>query len=185
MKKRYRVTKEQLEMVVESLVSEDSLVENKEEVLEEGIFDRLKMKFKSKVESWLDKLSQSDDPEVQKALATVRAAASDVEGEDIPSKMMESILKIGEVISEDDNKMSDVDKGINKVKEIGGWGAAAVSFVTAVGTLIKAAMGAGMYTLGLPVGVVVLLMLAIMVPSAVIGGTATGKRLRDKGKKGY
>ena len=192
MKKRYRVTKEQLEMVVESLVSEDSLVENKEEVLEEGIFDRLKMKFKSKVESWLDKLSQSDDPEVQKALATVRAAASNVEAEDVPSErievsteMMESILKMGELISEDDNKMSKAERDINKVKEIGGWTSAGASFVTAVGTLIKAAMGAGMYTLGLPVGVVVLLMLAIMVPSAVIGGTATGKRLRDKGKKGY
>ena len=192
MKKRYRVTKEQLEMVVESLVSEDSLVENKEEVLEEGIFDRLKMKFKSKVESWLDKLSQSDDPEVQKALATVRGAASNVEAEDVPTEeieinadVMESILKMGELISEDDNKMERVDRIINRIKEFGGWGTAAVSFVAAVGTLIKAAMGAGMYTLGLPVGVVVLLMLAIMVPSAVIGGTATGKRLRDKGKKGY
>jgi predicted nucleic-acid-binding protein len=60
MKKRYKVTKEQLEMVVESLVSDNSLVENKEEVLEEGMFDRLKMKFKSKIESFLDKLSQSD-----------------------------------------------------------------------------------------------------------------------------
>jgi hypothetical protein len=107
MKKRYKVTKEQLEMVVESLVSDNSLVENKEEVLEEGMFDRLKMKFKSKIESFLDKLSQSDDPEVQDALATVRATASNVEAEDVPTEeieispeVMESILKMGNLIND-------------------------------------------------------------------------------------
>ena len=188
MKKRYRVTKEQLEMVVESLVSEDSLMENKEEVLEEGIFDRLQMKFKSKVESWLDKLSQSDDPEVQEALATVRAAAANVEAEDVPTEeieinadIMESILKMGNLINESEKgKMNKVDKTINKIKEIGGWGTAGAAFVSAVGVLLKAAMGAGMYTLGLPVGLVVMLLLAILVPSAVIGGSATSKRMRDK-----
>jgi hypothetical protein len=41
-------------------------------------------------------------------------------------------------------------------------------------------MGAGLYTLGLPVGLVVMIMLAILVPSAVIGGSATNKRTRDK-----
>jgi hypothetical protein len=188
MKKRYRVTKEQLEMVVESLVSEDSLVENKEEVLEEGIFDTLQMKFKSKVESWLDKLSQSDDPEVQEALATVRAAASNVEAEDVPTEeieinadIMESILKMGNLINESEKgKMNKVDKTINRIKEIGGWGTAGAAFVSAVGVLLKASMGAGMYTLGLPVGLVVMILLAILVPSAVIGGSATGKRMRDK-----
>jgi hypothetical protein len=37
-----------------------------------------------------------------------------------------------------------------------------------------------MYTLGLPVGLVVMIMLAILVPSAAIGGSATNKRTRDK-----
>jgi hypothetical protein len=188
MKKRYKVTKEQLEMVVESLVSDNSLVENKEEVLEEGMFDRLKMKFKSKIESFLDKLSQSDDPEVQDALATVRATASNVEAEDVPTEeieispeVMESILKMGNLINESvKGKMSKVDRSINRIKEIGGWGTAGAAFVTAVGVLLKAAMGAGLYTLGLPVGLVVMIMLAILVPSAVIGGSATNKRTRDK-----
>ena len=188
MKKRYKVTKEQLEMVVESLVSDNSLVENKEEVLEEGMFDRLKMKFKSKIESFLDKLSQSDDPEVQDALATVRATASNVEAEDVPTEeieispeVMESILKMGNLINESvKGKMSKVDRAINRIKEIGGWGTAGAAFVTAVGVLLKAAMGAGLYTLGLPVGLVVMIMLAILVPSAVIGGSATNKRTRDK-----
>lgn len=188
MKKRYKVTKEQLEMVVESLVSDNSLVENKEEVLEEGIFDRLKMKFKSKIEAFLDELSQSDDPEVQDALATVRATASDVEAEDVPTEeieispeVMESILKMGNLINESvKGKMSKVDRSINRIKEIGGWGTAGAAFVSAVGVLLKAAMGAGMYTLGLPVGLVVMIMLAILVPSAVIGGSATNKRTRDK-----
>ena len=124
MKKRYKVTKEQLEMVVESLVSDNSLVENKEEVLEEGMFDRLKMKFKSKIESFLDKLSQSDDPEVQDALATVRATASNVEAEDVPTEeieispeVMESILKMGNLINESvKGKMSKVDRSINRIK---------------------------------------------------------------------
>lgn len=188
MKKRYKVTKEQLEMVVESLVSDNSLVENKEEVLEEGMFDRLKMKFKSKIESFLDKLSQSDDPEVQDALATVRATASNVEAEDVPTEeieispeVMESILKMGNLINESvKGKMSKVDRSINRIKEIGGWGTAGAAFVSAVGVLLKAAMGAGLYTLGLPVGLVVMIMLAILVPSAVIGGSATNKRTRDK-----
>jgi hypothetical protein len=188
MKKRYKVTKEQLEMVVESLVSDNSLVENKEEVLEEGMFDRLKMKFKSKIESFLDKLSQSDDPKVQDALATVRATASNVESEDVPTEeieispeVMESILKMGNLINESvKGKMSKVDRSINRIKEIGGWGTAGAAFVTAVGVLLKAAMGAGLYTLGLPVGLVVMIMLAILVPSAVIGGSATNKRTRDK-----
>jgi hypothetical protein len=188
MKKRYKVTKEQLEMVVESLVSDNSLVENKEEVLEEGMFDRLKMKFKSKIESFLDKLSQSDDPEVQDALATVRATASNVEAEDVPTEeieispeVMESILKMGNLINESvKGKMSKVDRAINRIKEIGGWGTAGAAFVSAVGVLLKAAMGAGLYTLGLPVGIVVMIMLAILVPSAVIGGSATNKRTRDK-----
>ena len=188
MKKRYKVTKEQLEMVVESLVSDNSLVENKEEVLEEGMFDRLKMKFKSKIEAFLDKLSQSDDPEVQDALATVRATASNVESEDVPTEeieispeVMESILKMGNLINESvKGKMSKVDRSINRIKEIGGWGTAGAAFVTAVGVLLKAAMGAGMYTLGLPVGLVVMIMLAILVPSAAIGGSATNKRTRDK-----
>jgi hypothetical protein len=188
MKKRYKVTKEQLEMVVESLVSDNSLVENKEEVLEEGMFDRLKMKFKSKIESFLDKLSQSDDPEVQDALATVRATASNVEAEDVPTEeieispeVMESILKMGNLINESvKGKMSKVDRAINRIKEIGGWGTAGAAFVSAVGVLLKAAMGAGLYTLGLPVGLVVMIMLAILVPSAVIGGSATNKRTRDK-----
>jgi hypothetical protein len=188
MKKRYKVTKEQLEMVVESLVSDNSLVENKEEVLEEGMFDRLKMKFKSKIESFLDKLSQSDDPEVQDALATVRATASNVEAEDVPTEeieispeVMESILKMGNLINESEKgKMSKVDRAINRIKEIGGWGTAGAAFVSAVGVLLKAAMGAGLYTLGLPVGIVVMIMLAILVPSAVIGGSATNKRTRDK-----
>lgn len=188
MKKRYKVTKEQLEMVVESLVSDNSLVENKEEVLEEGMFDRLKMKFKSKIESFLDKLSQSDDPEVQDALATVRATASNVEAEDVPTEeieispeVMESILKMGNLINESEKgKMSKVDRAINRIKEIGGWGTAGAAFVSAVGVLLKAAMGAGLYTLGLPVGLVVMIMLAILVPSAVIGGSATNKRTRDK-----
>lgn len=188
MKKRYKVTKEQLEMVVESLVSDNSLVENKEEVLEEGMFDKLKMKFKSKVQSWLDMLSQSDDPKVQDALATVMGTASNVEAEDVPTEeievnmeVMESILKIGNLINESEKgKMSKVDRAINRIKEIGGWGTAGAAFVSAVGVLLKAAMGAGMYTLGLPVGLVVMIMLAILVPSAVIGGSATNKRTRDK-----
>ena len=195
MKKRYKVTKEQLEMVVESLVSENSLVENKEEVLEEGMFDRLKMKFKAKVEAFLDKLSQSDDPEVQDALATVNATASRVDAEDVPTEkieispeIMESILKIGNLMNERDEfkrdsvkgKMSKIDRSINRVKEIGGWGTAGAAFVTAIGVLLKAAAGAGMYTLGLPVGLVVMIMLAILVPSAAIGGSATNKRTRDK-----
>jgi len=188
MKKRYKVTKEQLEMVVESLVSDNSLVENKEEVLEEGMFDRLKMKFKSKIEAFLDKLSQSDDPEVQDALATVKATASKVDSEDVPTEeieispeVMESILKMGNLINESvKGKMSKVDRAINRIKEIGGWGTAGAAFVTAVGVLLKAAMGAGMYTLGLPVGLVVMIMLAILVPSAAIGGSATNKRTRDK-----
>jgi len=188
MKKRYKVTKEQLEMVVESLVSNNSLVENKEEVLEEGMFDRLKMKFKSKVEAFLDKLSQSDDPEVQDALATVKSTASKVDAEDVPTEeiednkeVMEAILSMGNLINESEKgKMSKVDRAINRVKEIGGWGTAGAAFVTAVGVLLKAAIGAGMYTLGLPVGLVVMIMLAILVPSAAIGGSATNKRTRDK-----
>lgn len=188
MKKRYRVTKEQLEMVVESLVSENSLVENKEEVLEEGMFDKLKMKFKSKVQSWLDMLSQSDDPKVQDALATVMGTASNVEAEDVPTEkiednveVMEAILSMGNLINESEKgKMSKVDRTINRIKEIGGWGTAGAAFVSAVGVLLKAAMGAGMYTLGLPVGLVVMIMLAILVPAAAIGGSATNKRTRDK-----
>jgi hypothetical protein len=188
MKKRYRVTKEQLEMVVESLVSENSLVENKEEVLEEGMFDKLKMKFKSKVQSWLDMLSQSDDPKVQDALATVMGTASNVEAEDVPTEkiednveVMEAILSMGNLINESEKgKMSKVDRTINRIKEIGGWGTAGAAFVSAVGVLLKAAMGAGMYTLGLPVGLVVMIMLAILVPAATIGGSATNKRTRDK-----
>jgi len=188
MKKRYKVTKEQLEMVVESLVSENSLVENKEEVLEEGMFDKLKMKFKSKVQSWLDMLSQSDDPKVQDALATVMGTASNVEAEDVPTEeieankeVMESILSMGNLINESvKGKMSKVDRTINRIKEIGGWGTAGAAFVSAVGVLLKAAMGAGMYTLGLPVGLVVMIMLVILVPGVVIGGSATNKRMRDK-----
>tara|TARA_R100001510_G_C7630542_1_gene189478 strand:- start:355 stop:939 length:585 start_codon:yes stop_codon:yes gene_type:complete len=188
MKRRYKVTKEQLEMVVESLVSDNSLVENKEGVLEEGIFDRLRMKFKAKVEAFLDKLSQSDDPEVQDALATVKATASKVDAEDVPTEeieanneVMEAILSMGNLINESvKGKMSKVDRAINRVKEIGGWGTAGAAFVTAVGVLLKAAIGAGMYTLGLPVGLVVMIMLAILVPGAVIGGSATNKRTRDK-----
>ena len=141
MKKRYRVTKEQLEMVVESLVSENSLVENKEEVLEEGMFDKLKMKFKSKVQSWLDMLSPSDDPKVQDALATVMGTASNVEAEDVPTEkiednveVMETILSMGNLINESEKgKMSKVDRTINRIKEIGGWGTAGAAFVSAVG----------------------------------------------------
>ena len=94
---------------------------------------------------------------------------------------MESILKMGNLINESvKGKMSKVDRSINRIKEIGGWGTAGAAFVTAVGVLLKAAMGAGLYTLGLPVGLVVMIMLAILVPSAVIGGSATNKRTRDK-----
>ncbi len=183
MKKRYKIRKEQLERVVESFV-----VENKKQVLDEGIFDGLKAKFKSKVESWLDMLSKSDDPEVQKALSVVRSTASKVDAEDVPTEkiednkeVMEAILSMGNLINESvKGKMSKVDKTINRIKEIGGWGTAGAAFVTAVGVLLKAAMGAGMYTLGLPVGLVVMLMLAIVVPGAVLGGSATNKRTRDK-----
>lgn len=183
MKKRYKIRKEQLERVVESFV-----VENKKQVLDEGIFDGLKMKFKSKIESFLDKLSQSDDKEVQDALATVRAAASNVKAGDVPTEkiednteVMEAILNMGNLINESvKGKMTKVDRTINKIKEIGGWGTAGTAFVSAVGVLLKAAMGAGMYTLGLPVGLVVMLMLAVLVPAVVIGGSATNKRTRDK-----
>ena len=99
----------------------------------------------------------------------------------IQPEVMESILKMGNLINESvKGKMSKVDRSINRIKEIGGWGTAGAAFVTAVGVLLKAAMGAGLYTLGLPVGLVVMIMLAILVPSAVIGGSATNKRTRDK-----
>jgi len=185
--KRYKIRKEQLEFVVESFVMENKKQLKESEPINEGMFDKLKNKFKSKIESWLDTLEQSDDPEVQKALATVRVTAKKIDSEDIPSNIedvnvMESILKMGNMLNEDNEKgkMSKVDKTVNRIKEIGGWGTAGAAFVTAVGVLLKAAMGAGMYTLGLPVGLVVMIMLAVLVPSVVTGGTASNKRMRDK-----
>tara|TARA_R110002153_G_scaffold272235_1_gene440702 strand:- start:1841 stop:2593 length:753 start_codon:yes stop_codon:yes gene_type:complete len=155
--------------------------------MSEGMFDKLKNKFKSKIESWLDKLEQSDDPAVQKALATVKGMAKKVDSEDIPSNIedinvMESIIRMGNMLNEADEKgkMSKIDRTVNRIKEISGWGTAGAAFVTAVGVLLKAAAGAGFYTLGLPVGLVVMIMLAVLVPSVVTGGTASNKRMRDK-----
>lgn len=83
MKKRYRVTKEQLEMVVESLVSEDSLVENKEdinesELIKEGFSDLvsgLKDAVKNMAKDIESKMKK--DPEVR---ADIEKVSQDLAG---------------------------------------------------------------------------------------------------------
>ena len=84
------------------------------------------------------------------------------------------------MLNEDNEKgkMTRVDKTVKvDLQQISGWGTEEAAFVTAVGVLTESGYGSGyvLSTLGLPVGLVVMIMLAVLVPSVVTGGTASNK----------
>ena len=157
--------------------------EQEEETFEEGLFTKLKDSFIGKyIEKFKDELSKvMDNPEVQAAYEKVQKELknlSNSEKEEIESTLEQVNESI--VIKNGKNVISE-----NKLQTIIGLASSGTGFATAIAALVKAAIGAGMYTYGLPVGIVVAICMGIMAIGGGIGFAGYQKMLNKKLEENY
>jgi phage-related protein len=137
-----------------------------------GAIEKVKKWFTNEFESFVEK-----HPEVKEAFEKVKEAGEKLTEED--RKKLANIKP--EDLSMKLENLTNGEKGMinegltEKIVTFLGLGTAGASFVSAVAALIKAAIGAGFYTFGLPVGVIVAICLSTMFVSGWIGKTAYDK----------
>lgn len=129
-----------------------------------------------KVKKWIaDKFEAFAEkhPEVKEAFEKVKEAAKNLSEEDrnkISKTDPEEVAPALESLMNQKGGM--VNEGmVQKIIASLGLGTSGAAFLSAVAVMIKAAIGAGFYTFGLPVGVIVAICMGIFAVSGWIGKT--------------
>jgi hypothetical protein len=146
---------------VKGSVSENS---KKKAVLTEGVIDKVKNYFQTKFMELVD-----SNPEVAAAFEKVQDEASKLSSSDKEALQNMDPTALQEAFIIKDNKILVESKFLDKVQTYLGLGVSGSAFASAVAVLIKAAVGAGMYTFGLPVGVIVAIAMGVFAVSGYIG----------------
>jgi hypothetical protein len=159
-------------------LNENYSMEEEEETFEEGLFTKLKDSFIGKyIDKFKEELSKvMDNPEVQEAYEKVQKELKNLSNSE--KEEIESTL--GQVNESIVNKNGKNVISENKLQTIIGLATSGTGFAAAIGALVKAAIGAGMYTYGLPVGLVVAICMGIMAIGGGIGFAGYQKMLNKK-----
>lgn len=159
-------------------LNENYSMEEEEETFEEGLFTKLKDSFIGKyIDKFKEELSKvMDNPEVQEAYEKVQKELKNLSNSE--KEEIESTL--GQVNESIVNKNGKNVISENKLQTIIGLATSGTGFAAAIGALVKAAIGAGMYTYGLPIGVVVAICMGIMAIGGGIGFAGYQKMLNKK-----
>lgn len=159
-------------------LNENYSLEEEEETFEEGLFTKLKDSFIGKyIDKFKEELSKvMDNPEVQEAYEKVQKELKNLSNSE--KEEIESTL--GQVNESIVNKNGKNVISENKLQTIIGLATSGTGFAAAIGALVKAAIGAGMYTYGLPIGVVVAICMGIMAIGGGIGFAGYQKMLNKK-----
>ena len=164
-------------------LNENYSLEEEEETFEEGLFTKLKDSFIGKyIDKFKEELSKvMDNPEVQEAYEKAQKELKNLSNSE--KEEIESTL--GQVNESIVNKNGKNVISENKLQTIIGLATSGTGFAAAIGALVKAAIGAGMYTYGLPVGVVVAICMGIMAIGGGIGFAGYQKMLNKKLEENY
>lgn len=160
---------------VKGSVSENS---KKKVVLTEGVIDKVKNYFQTKFMELVD-----SNPEVAAAYEKVQDEASKLSSSDKEALQNVDPAALEESFVIRNNKILMEGNFLNKLQTYLGLGASGTAFASAVAVLIKAAIGAGMYTFGLPVGVIVAIAMGVFAVTGFIGHSGYNKLKGDEPKQ--
>jgi hypothetical protein len=139
-------------------------------VITEGIVGKLMDKIKGALAKVMD------DPKVQAAYQKAQAELGKLSGSE--KQEIESTLQQIEESIVHKNGKNVISE--SKLQTIAGLATAGGAFATAVGVMVKAAIGAGLYTYGLPVGVIVAICMGILAIGGGIGSAGYEKMKKNK-----